>query len=189
MLPCVIIDYQLPPKYQHNPVLIRGCFVLKVPDRCYTATNGLSYCWCSTKDLCNSAPNPIHRSPIGVGIILQYVLTSINHSNTLPAILQNGVSVGTNVFFCFQLLLSAFFWYTYNNTVHRAFFQHHENILWWEMCEGKKLHMFLLLCDYCIKAWCHQLTHQISENRKHLGAMQFSVWRFLNSFSKTYTIV
>ena len=23
--------------------------------RCYNANNGLSYCWCSTKDLCNGA--------------------------------------------------------------------------------------------------------------------------------------
>ena len=34
---------------------LTGCFVLAVPDRCYTAKNGISYCWCSGKDLCNSA--------------------------------------------------------------------------------------------------------------------------------------
>lgn len=124
-----LIDYALPPQYQHNPVLIRGCFVLKVPDRCYTAKNGLSYCWCSTKDLCNSAPATIQRTPSSVRLILQYVLTSISHRNTLPAILQNGVSVDSNVFFCFQLFVSAFFWYTLNNVIHRFFFQHHENIL------------------------------------------------------------
>ena len=45
----------LPDRYLGNPVLRRGCFVLAVPDRCYTAQNGLSYCWCSQKDLCNSA--------------------------------------------------------------------------------------------------------------------------------------
>lgn len=45
----------LPPRYQGDPVLFRGCFVLAVPDRCYDADNGLSYCWCSTKDLCNAA--------------------------------------------------------------------------------------------------------------------------------------
>ena len=44
----------LPDRYLGNPVLRRGCFVLAVPDRCYTAQNGLSYCWCSQKDLCNS---------------------------------------------------------------------------------------------------------------------------------------
>lgn len=44
----------LPERYMGNPVLRRGCFVLAVPDRCYTAQNGLSYCWCSQKDLCNS---------------------------------------------------------------------------------------------------------------------------------------
>ena len=45
----------LPERYKGNPVLRRGCFVLAVPDRCYTANNGLTYCWCSTKDLCNLA--------------------------------------------------------------------------------------------------------------------------------------
>ena len=45
----------LPDRYLGNPVLRRGCFVLAVPDRCYTAQNGLSYCWCSQKDLCNRA--------------------------------------------------------------------------------------------------------------------------------------
>lgn len=44
----------LPERYMGNPVIRRGCFVLAVPDRCYTANNGLSYCWCSQKDLCNS---------------------------------------------------------------------------------------------------------------------------------------
>ena len=44
---------QLPKIYQNNPVLMRGCFVLKVPDRCYNSRDGLSYCWCD-KDLCNS---------------------------------------------------------------------------------------------------------------------------------------
>ena len=47
---------ELPPEYQNDPVQMRGCFVLAVPDRCYNADNGLSYCWCSTKDLCNAAP-------------------------------------------------------------------------------------------------------------------------------------
>ena len=45
----------LPERYLDNPILLRGCFVLAVPDRCYTANNGLTYCWCSTKDLCNTA--------------------------------------------------------------------------------------------------------------------------------------
>ncbi len=45
----------LPDRYMNNPVLRRGCFVIAVPDRCYTAKNGLSYCWCSQKDLCNEA--------------------------------------------------------------------------------------------------------------------------------------
>ena len=53
---------ELPPELQNNPVKMRGCFVLAVPDRCYMAKNGLSYCWCSTKDLCNGAPGS-HLGP------------------------------------------------------------------------------------------------------------------------------
>ena len=34
---------------QSSHHLIIPCF------RCYNANNGLSYCWCSTKDLCNGA--------------------------------------------------------------------------------------------------------------------------------------
>ncbi|CAB4062181.1 E4.6.1.1 [Lepeophtheirus salmonis] len=50
---------ELPLEYQNNPVMLRGCFVLAVPDRCYTAKSGLSYCWCSTKDLCNGGGSPL----------------------------------------------------------------------------------------------------------------------------------
>lgn len=42
-------------------VIRRDCFVLAVPDRCYQATNGLSYCWCSKKDLCNIANSTYHH--------------------------------------------------------------------------------------------------------------------------------
>ena len=52
----------LPEAYQNNPVLMRGCFILAVPDRCYNANNGLSYCWCSTKDLCNGAQRTARTS-------------------------------------------------------------------------------------------------------------------------------
>ncbi len=53
---------------QNNPVLMRGCFILAVPDRCYNANNGLSYCWCSTKDLCNAAERTVAaaRTPLTV---------------------------------------------------------------------------------------------------------------------------
>ncbi|XP_059099599.1 uncharacterized protein LOC131893561 [Tigriopus californicus] len=45
----------LPPHLEGDPVLLRGCFVLAVPDKCYNAKNGLSYCWCSSRDLCNGS--------------------------------------------------------------------------------------------------------------------------------------
>ena len=60
----------LPDRYLGNPVLRRGCFVLAVPDRCYTAQNGLSYCWCSQKDLCNSSPSLHQNHPTFQGFQL-----------------------------------------------------------------------------------------------------------------------
>jgi len=115
-------DYQLPPHFQNNPVIVRGCFVLKVPDRCYTAKNGLSYCWCSTKDLCNSAPSAYKMSLVsnyGQSVI-QYLLTWSSYSyiwqnGFTPLTIENEIQLG------FQLLLSAFFWYAYNNGIIHQF--------------------------------------------------------------------
>ena len=67
----------LPDRYLGNPVLRRGCFVLAVPDRCYTAQNGLSYCWCSQKDLCNSAPHALKGRGLGVVSLLVGVLARL----------------------------------------------------------------------------------------------------------------
>ena len=58
----------LPPRYQGDPVLLRGCFVLAVPDRCYMAKNGLSYCWCSQKDLCNAAGRPPAKGGLALAV-------------------------------------------------------------------------------------------------------------------------
>ena len=118
----ISIDYQLPPHFQNNPVIVRGCFVLKVPDRCYTAKNGLSYCWCSTKDLCNSAPSAHKMSLVsnyGQSVI-QYLLTWSSYSyiwqnGFTPLTIENEIQLG------FQLLLSAFFWYAYNNGIIHQF--------------------------------------------------------------------
>jgi len=66
----------LPEKYLDNPILLRGCFVLAVPDRCYTANNGLTYCWCSTKDLCTSL---IQSSNLSLSLCIS-IATLIFHS-------------------------------------------------------------------------------------------------------------
>ena len=79
----ILTDYELPEAYLNDPVLVRGCFVLKVPDRCYTANNGLSYCWCSTKDLCNSATSlkmTLASTYYGQNLI-QHVLTWTSSQN------------------------------------------------------------------------------------------------------------
>ena len=33
----------------------RGCFLISTPDICHDARDGLTYCWCSSNDLCNKA--------------------------------------------------------------------------------------------------------------------------------------
>eukprot|EP00090_Calanus_glacialis_P047448 TRINITY_DN9866_c0_g1_i2.p1 TRINITY_DN9866_c0_g1~~TRINITY_DN9866_c0_g1_i2.p1 ORF type:complete len:133 (-),score=13.95 TRINITY_DN9866_c0_g1_i2:12-410(-) len=35
--------------------LFRGCFLIAAPDVCFDAKDGLTYCWCSSGDLCNDA--------------------------------------------------------------------------------------------------------------------------------------
>merc|ERR1719244_1621900 len=44
------------PEHRRGPdiQLFRGCFIIQAPDICFTSRDGLSYCWCSSKDLCNS---------------------------------------------------------------------------------------------------------------------------------------
>ena len=34
-------------------VCCAGCFLIPAPDVCHDAKDGLSYCWCSSVDLCN----------------------------------------------------------------------------------------------------------------------------------------
>lgn len=45
-----------PDKRGADVQLFRGCFLISTPDICYDSKSRLSYCWCSAKDLCNSAP-------------------------------------------------------------------------------------------------------------------------------------
>merc|ERR1719410_1363558 len=43
------------PEHKRGPDvdLFRGCFLISTPDVCHNARNGLTYCWCSSTDLCN----------------------------------------------------------------------------------------------------------------------------------------
>ena len=52
--------------------IYRGCFVLDIKrDVCHVAENGLEYCWCSTKDLCNmSTMTRPHTLVWAMGFIL-----------------------------------------------------------------------------------------------------------------------
>jgi len=38
--------------------LFRGCFLIAAPDTCYDAKDELTYCWCSSGDLCNAGQGP-----------------------------------------------------------------------------------------------------------------------------------
>ena len=60
-------------------VIRRDCFVLAVPDRCYQATNGLSYCWCSKKDLCNLANSTYHHQQLTFCGLLTFIVICIWH--------------------------------------------------------------------------------------------------------------
>ena len=152
----------------NDPVLVRGCFVLKVPDRCYTAKNGLSYCWCSTKDLCNSATSLKLSLLSSYGqSLIQSVLSRASflfsnmwwHNDVSLKIKDSDETTILVDYGCYQLLLSAFFWFCYNNGfMHRLFLQTtlHQNVLWWEK-DGKSDKNIKIIKNisqnglYCIK--------------------------------------
>ena len=58
----------VPPDERRPPeTLFRGCFVLDLKqDICYNARDGLRYCWCSSRDLCNSSPPSLSRVKIAL---------------------------------------------------------------------------------------------------------------------------
>ena len=39
----------------------RGCFLISTPDTCHDAKDGLTYCWCSSSDLCNKVRSQIYN--------------------------------------------------------------------------------------------------------------------------------
>ena len=44
----------------HPDTRFPGCFLISTPDICFDSKEtGYSYCWCSTKDLCNAASLPL----------------------------------------------------------------------------------------------------------------------------------
>lgn len=74
---------KLPERYENDPVLMRGCFVLAVPDRCYNAKSGLSYCWCSTKDLCNGGDGRHGRTDSKVTMALAALAVAVSWWRTM----------------------------------------------------------------------------------------------------------
>ena len=60
-----------PVTVQIETVLKRGCFILRVPDRCFEAEDKLTYCWCMWNDFCN------HSNQQHDGTFLMLVLLSI----------------------------------------------------------------------------------------------------------------
>ena len=59
----------------NNPIFA-GCFLIAAPDVCYDAKDELTYCWCSSGDLCNGGD--------GAGVDLLWVLIlALGHLFTL----------------------------------------------------------------------------------------------------------
>ena len=161
-----------------------------MPDRCYTAKNGLSYCWCSTKDLCNSAPSAYKMSLVsnyGQGVI-QYLLTWSSYSyiwqnGFTPLTIENEIQLG------FQLLLSAFFWYAYNNGIIHQFIskQQPQYILWWasrEVIKNPTIIFKFWQWLYCIKVDnttpFANAQLKMSKTANAVFSSIFIVWRILN---------
>ena len=56
-------------------ILFSGCFLVAVPDSCYDSSHdGLSYCWCSHTDLCNTSPHNTLYFPALLGSLLLLIL-------------------------------------------------------------------------------------------------------------------
>ena len=60
-------------RFQIEKTLSVGCFLIPAPDVCHDAKNGLSYCWCSSGDLCNGGDSGLQGW--GVGLTIVKVLT------------------------------------------------------------------------------------------------------------------
>lgn len=54
--------------------LFKGCFLISTPDVCFTAKDELTYCWCSSNDLCNSTVK-ISSSSLLISILFMYLIT------------------------------------------------------------------------------------------------------------------
>ena len=83
------------PRDQRRPpeTLFRGCFVLDLKqDICHNARDGLRYCWCSSKDLCNSSTS------IGDQVILLIFCYVWALSRLKPFILFNTIRDESNIF-------------------------------------------------------------------------------------------
>jgi hypothetical protein len=57
--------------------LFKGCFLISAPDVCFDAKDGLTYCWCSSNDLCNS----VTTLSSSVGLISLLVILSVTLSD------------------------------------------------------------------------------------------------------------
>jgi len=61
----------IPPEKRGTDIdYFRGCFLISTPDICFDAKDGYSYCWCSTKDLCNSSPTALTSPPLLLLLLL-----------------------------------------------------------------------------------------------------------------------
>jgi len=57
--------------------LFKGCFLISAPDVCFDAKDGLTYCWCSSNDLCNS----VRALSSSLGLVSLFVILSVTLSD------------------------------------------------------------------------------------------------------------
>jgi len=54
--------------------LFRGCFLISTPNVCHDAKDGLTYCWCSSGDLCNGGQVIKHNLATTITVLFISIL-------------------------------------------------------------------------------------------------------------------
>jgi len=63
--------------------LFKGCFLISTPDVCHKAKDGLTYCWCSSNDLCNTSPRLLSSPETSLLLLLLFLLPILQSAITL----------------------------------------------------------------------------------------------------------
>ena len=78
MLTFLEVNFELiknwPSVHINNKKNIPGCFLISTADTCFDAANGLTYCWCSSKDLCKTGVHLISNNMVFMVVISLWML-------------------------------------------------------------------------------------------------------------------